>query len=460
MGCPSAYAVAGNPLYVLSAGFSPFLPFVRRNFIIPLLTLSGRWEHSMSNDQPPQRYSRFSRTEAMPPRPSAEPSLEEIATRALNKTRATTARNAQAESYGRQPPPPPMPGLDELAPVPRHVSAEPRHVSPAPPPRAPEVRPVELAPAPKARTPGAAIIPELVSGVPEPKATVQEKAEAAPQAHRKAPSPQRAMPAKTKPAKASQGPNAAQRAMAMARAKAVPALTRAASRSALWVAHNLRRRELRKRYGEALVFAHNKILDRRLENLFFVPTLKAARIAPAPERGILYDGPVPGTVFEWAMASVPKDLREYAFIDFRAGRGRTMLLAARRNFDRIIGFEFDAQLFDDLQMNVAQYPRSLMTCRNIDCYRADLDGISIPDQPSVLYFSAAWREDMIPGIMDYVRETYQQSPRRLYVVLENADESLSLGGDEIFYRLEPALPERLKLRLLSPMDFQVYRTIT
>ncbi len=111
-------------------------------------------------------------------------------------------------------------------------------------------------------------------------------------------------------------------------------------------------------------------------------------------------------------------------------------------------------------MNIAQYPRSLMKCRNIDCYRGDLDGIRIPDQPSVLWFSGTWREDMIPGVMDYVRETYRQSPRRLYVVFANAEERPVLEGDEMFYRVDPGINQRLKLKLLSPMDFQIYRTMT
>ncbi len=453
----------------------------------------------MSNDQPrpPQRYSRFSRAETMPPQPPAEPSLEEIAARALNKTRSTKAHNQRAESYDRQPPPPPMAEFDEVATEPQKAFAEPRHLAPAardiaPPqretapaqaeavPAPPEVtpeprpappvtrriaelRPAQRPPAAKPQEPAAAVIPELVTGIPEPAAAMDEPAEFVPTeftpaGEQEVSSPEPVGPAKAKPSKEKrEGPGVARLALARARAKALPALTQAASRSALWVAHNLRRRELRKRYGEALTFTHNRVLDRRLEQLFFVPTLRSACVAPVPDRPILYDGPVPGTVFNWAMAFLPKDLREYAFIDFRAGSGRPMLLAARYRFDRIIGFEYDEQSFDDLQMNVAHYPRSLMTCRNIDCYRGDLDGISIPDQPSVLYFQAAWREDMISGVMDYVRETYRQSPRPLYVVLENVDDHVALEGDGIFERLEPALAERVKFRLLSPMEFQVYR---
>ena len=159
------------------------------------------------------------------------------------------------------------------------------------------------------------------------------------------------------------------------------------------------------------------------------------------------------------MALLPADLRQFAFIDVHAGRGRTALLAAKRNFNRIIAYEYDDQTFDDLSMNIAQFPRSLMACRNIDCGRGDIDGIRMPNQPCVVYFSGAWREAMLPGAMNYVRQTYRQSPRRMYVILENVDEATTIEHDDIFIKLEPALTERLKLRLLSPMDFRVYRTI-
>ena len=215
----------------------------------------------------------------------------------------------------------------------------------------------------------------------------------------------------------------------------------------------------RKEEHQPFFFVNERIADRRLEKLFFVPTLKSQLIDPAPERGIHYDGPVPASVFNWAMAPLPQDLRQFAFIDIRAGRGRTSLLAAKRNFNRIIAYEYDDQVFDDLSMNIAQFPRSLMACRNIDCYRGDIDGIRMPDQPCVVYFSGAWREQVIPGVMNYVRQTYRQSPRRIYVVLENVDDKSALASDDIFQRVEPALADRLKLRLLSPMDFRVYRTI-
>jgi hypothetical protein len=248
----------------------------------------------------------------------------------------------------------------------------------------------------------------------------------------------------------------ARNAAHFARAKAGPALIKAG----FWLAHNLRRKEIRRRYGKVVAMTHGLVLDRQLEQHFFIPSLKAQRFAPDVERGIFYEGPVPAAAFNWAMSAVPKDLREYAFVDFRAGLGRAMLLAAQRNFERIIGYEYAPASYDDLQMNIAQFPRSKMVCRDVQCFRGDRSGISIPDQPCVLYFANAWREEFMEGIMSYVGESYRHKPRRLFVILENADEKTVLPGGEIFVRVEPQqLAEKLKLRLFSPMDFQIYRTL-
>jgi hypothetical protein len=251
-------------------------------------------------------------------------------------------------------------------------------------------------------------------------------------------------------------PPLAKQAEHFAREKAAPAMVKAG----VWLAHNLRREQLRRHYGKGLAMAHGRVLDRRLEQHFFIPTLKAERFAPDAERAILYEGPVPAAAFNWVMSALPQDLREYAFVDFRAGLGRAMLLAAsQRRFEQIIGYEYTAAAYDDLQMNIAQFPRSKMQCRDVQCHRGDRTGVSIPDQPCVLYVANAWREEFLDGIMTYLGESFRHKPRRLFLILENVDEKVALPKDDIFYRMDMPLAEKLKLRLFSPMDFQVYRTL-
>lgn len=434
----------------------------------------------MTNDRPSrpvQRYSRFSRSnyddvQAPPP---DEPTLTEIAMRALNGHHVPSAqprprqntkgpedhRQFEAPDQGWQQPPPPEPSSfwseDESKPHrrPSHHGPEmPRHT-------APQIHETDIISTnpkikPLPRRTQAKQKPELRDRLAERtaararnmlrQATTEGRAAIKSRFFRKR-SPQE--PDAERP------PGAVSRTVIAFRTKAGPALIN----TAFWLANNLRRREIRKRYNRALVFSHTRIADRKLEQLFFVPTRKAEQINPAIDRGIHYDGPIPSKVFDWLMKLMPGDLRQFVFVDIRAGRGRTALLAAKRNFSRIIAYEYDPEIFDDLQMNVAQFPRSHMVCRNVDCYRGDVDGIRLPDQPCVIYFSGAWREQMLAGAMNYIRETYRQSPRRIYVILENTDDAAVLPRDNIFDQIEPHLAERLKLRLLSPMDFKVYRSL-
>lgn len=229
--------------------------------------------------------------------------------------------------------------------------------------------------------------------------------------------------------------------------------------SGLWLARNLRRREIRRRFSRLQIFAHTHFFDRKTERLFFVPSRMTERFDPALKRGIHYDGPVPVKAFEWLMAVMPDDLREYTFIDVRAELGRTTLLAAGYNFKRIVAYEYELQRFDDLYMNIAQYPRSRMVCRDIDTHRGDTDGIVIPDTPCIIYVSNAWREPMIDGITKYLSDSYQQNPRRIYIILGNTAASTTLENNTIFDLVEPPLAERMKLRLFSPVDFKIYRSI-
>jgi hypothetical protein len=399
-----------------------------------------------------QRFSRFSRAnfdDVLPPPPPEEPSLTDIAMRALNGHPEPSPRGQGPVDGWHQPPPPdPEPGTHwhEAGGAPRQQgrSAALNDQRTQATPGAPMQRADWNEPSPRQLRDAPPAPPRQERPPSYPIAEVAPAAE--PASRRKG---------KPKPDTGPKQPGVFGRALTAARAKAGPALVN----SAFWLARNLQRREIRKRYSRALVLTHGKIVDRKLEKLFFVSTTKSAAINPAPERGIHYDGPVPSAVFNWIMSAMPDDLRQFAFIDIRAGRGRSSLLASKWKFNRILAYEYDPQVFDDLQMNVAQFPRSLMACRRIDCHRGDVDGIALPVQPCIIYFSGAWRERMIPGVMDYVRDTYRQSPRPIYVVLENADDETSLAEDKIFERVEAPLMQRMKIKLFSPMEVRIYRSV-
>jgi hypothetical protein len=231
------------------------------------------------------------------------------------------------------------------------------------------------------------------------------------------------------------------------------------------IKNNLKASELKKNYQKVLAFAHARVFDRKLEPLFFIPThAPGQQPTVAFQRQVspsAYEGPTPQLVFEWALTSLPQDLREFAFVDFRAGRGRVVLLAARRNFEKVIGYEFDDQTYDDLVMNVAQFPRSQMVCRNVECLRGDREGVCIPDQPVVLFFANAHQDELLPVVLSYAASSHQRNPRSIYLVLLNPGDALpgkaSPGEAENVFKSVPwPLIDRVKLAVLSPVQVAVY----
>lgn len=218
---------------------------------------------------------------------------------------------------------------------------------------------------------------------------------------------------------------------------------------------------LRRYYLRMLAPLHKLWRDRHVEKLLFRPSpaISTQRAGHAEASSAVYDGPIPGQVLDWVIESLDLTLRECAFVDFRAGRGRTLLYAAMHDFDRVIGYEYNPAAHEDAVLNISQFPRTLMKCRDVECRRGDQADITIPDQPLVLFFPNAARERFMSLIIDHVSASYRLNPRRIYVILENAAQTSPLGQEDIFYPEELPLATRLKLRMFSPVDITVYRSI-
>jgi len=206
--------------------------------------------------------------------------------------------------------------------------------------------------------------------------------------------------------------------------------------------------------------AHRLYRDRHMERLLFKPSSAGPRDAASQTAETeIYQGPIPGQVFDWIIQDLDVTLRECAFVDFRAGNARTLLYAAMHDFERAIGYEYSDTAYDDAQLNVSQFPRTYMKCRDVEVRRGDRGDIVIPDQPLVLFFPNAGNERFLSLMLDHVAASYRMNPRRIYLLMEGADESLAAGWDDIFERANSPAVTRLKLKLFSPVDIRVYSSL-
>jgi hypothetical protein len=221
---------------------------------------------------------------------------------------------------------------------------------------------------------------------------------------------------------------------------------------------------LKQDYRELLLRLHARVLDPPKEQLFFRPTKDPVALSgltikgPNREHGHDYR-PTPCQVLEWVLTGIDYDFSKLTFIDYGAGKGRAMLLASEHPFAAVAGVEFAEELHDNAQMNIAQYPRSRMMCRTVECVLEDACQVGPPEGESVHYFFNPFSRDVFNEVLNNIVLSYRHKPRRMYLILVDpiAEDIIEHSG--VFTRAELPIHERLKVRLLSPYDVAVYRTL-
>ena len=221
---------------------------------------------------------------------------------------------------------------------------------------------------------------------------------------------------------------------------------------------------LKRDYIESLMRLHERVLDRSMERLFFVPTA-----APVALEGLTIVGthreqghdyrPTPYYIFEWALSAIDFDLARLSFVDYGAGKGRVLLLAAQHGFKAVGGIEFAEELHDDAMMNIAQFPRSRMICRNVECILEDAANVGCLDGEAVHYFFNPFSREVFAEVLASIVASYRANPRRMYLVLVEPIALDLVEKSNIFQRLALPPAQRLRGKLFSPYEIAVYRTL-
>lgn len=231
-----------------------------------------------------------------------------------------------------------------------------------------------------------------------------------------------------------------------------------------WLALHLRPATLLRQYRKALLFVHRYGPDRKIERLCFVPTAPHTPLAivrvPHQLRRSGHDyRPTPWHVFHWAMQMISDPVDRYAFVDYGAGRGRVLLMASHYPFEKIVGAEIAEELHRDCLLNIAQYPRSLMKCRDVDCEHLSALRLDVPDQETVFFLNNPFDRSMLERVVTQIVRAYKQEPRRFYVICVDISEPDIFDDTGIFERATVPWLSRIKLAAFSPYEIAVYRTV-
>ncbi len=251
-----------------------------------------------------------------------------------------------------------------------------------------------------------------------------------------------------------------ERAAKLGREKVLPELERTGAK----LRERTRPDRLKSDYRQYLFRLHERVLDASTEQLFFKQTKD-----PVPLKGLTIRGPnrahghdyrpSPCSLFEWTMGAIDYDVSRLTFVDYGAGKGRVLLLASQYPFAAVGGIEFAEELHDDAVMNIAQYPRSRMKCRNVECVLDDAIAVGPPEGESVNYFFNPFSREAFAEVLRNLVVSYRKRPRRLYLILVDPIATDLVDQSGVFSRLQLPFPESLKVKLFSPYDIALYRSL-
>ncbi len=122
--------------------------------------------------------------------------------------------------------------------------------------------------------------------------------------------------------------------------------------------------------------------------------------------------------FERAMAKIDIDLPSATFVDLGSGKGRGLILAARYDFQHIIGVEFARELHDACIINLQRAFPSAERDR-ITTILGDAADFAYPDQPLVLYLYNPFDAPVMAAAAKHALASWQARPRPIRVVYLN-----------------------------------------
>ena len=137
---------------------------------------------------------------------------------------------------------------------------------------------------------------------------------------------------------------------------------------------------------------------------------------------------------EWELAgalrALNEDLSPFTFVDLGCGKGRSLLIAARMGFKRVIGVEFAAELTAVARKNI-----QIMRISNAIVIDADAATFSLPQGNVVVFLFNPFRNAVVQKVVANVEQ-----PRAgcLYVIYSNPVCAAALDASQVLQRVGSA----------------------
>jgi SAM-dependent methyltransferase len=131
--------------------------------------------------------------------------------------------------------------------------------------------------------------------------------------------------------------------------------------------------------------------------------------------------PSPYEFTEKTIRALPIDYRRFTFLDFGAGKGRVLLIAAALPFEAVIGIELSHMLCDLAGRNIALIAKDKLATGRVECVHGDVTSYPLPESPLVCWFYNPFDAVIMGAVLHRLTASVIASPRDIWVVYAQPD---------------------------------------
>jgi hypothetical protein len=107
---------------------------------------------------------------------------------------------------------------------------------------------------------------------------------------------------------------------------------------------------------------------------------------------------------------------EFVFVDVGSGKGRTMLMASRLPFKKVIGIELSAELHEIALHNIRKFRDLAQKCKNVVNHCCDATVFPLPPENIVLFLYNPFKAPVMARFLAHLEESLLNNPREVYIV--------------------------------------------
>lgn len=116
------------------------------------------------------------------------------------------------------------------------------------------------------------------------------------------------------------------------------------------------------------------------------------------------------------LSRLPIDYREYSFIDFGSGKGRTLMVAAGFPFKSVVGIELFRELHEVAARNLAQLPAAAVRAEAIETVNGDAARFEPPRHNLACYLYNPFGPPVIAAVARRLAAHHQKHGCRVVVI--------------------------------------------